>query len=336
MEHSVQTTGATSVARKLRGTWIYLVFSKLRSLKQRVMRRAEGEDILLQRYLRVHGEHLNLTNPQRFTEKLFGRMISLNRRPHPEITQLADKYAARSYVGGKVGEQHLVKLLWHGKDPSAIPYNTLPSEYAIKTNHGSGQIIVVKGEADRTDVTSKLSVWLKSNYYWSCREHQYYHIEPRIMIEEYLRNQDGSGPLDYRFWCFKGIPEVIQVDNRAHDINPFFDAKWNQLDLYYREGASRPAIARPINFEKMMLIASQLSVDFDFVRVDLYNVDGKIYFGEFTFTPTAGELKLQPEIWDFKLGEKWEFDSHSNQSPHYKLPNKVDGSRPQFSRDAAD
>ena len=214
-------------------------------------------------------------------------------------------------MGSKVGEQHLVKLLWHGEDPSAIPFDTLPAEYVIKTNHGSAQIIVVKGKADRADIISRLSVWLKSNYYWSCREYQYYHIKPRVMIEEYLRNQDGSGPLDYRFWCFNGIPEVIQVDNHAHDINPFYDTKWNQLDLHYREGASRPAIAKPMNFEQMISIASQLSAGFDFVRIDLYNIDGKIYFGEFTLTPTAGELKLRPESWDLKLGEKWKMSSEN-------------------------
>ncbi|MEO6555590.1 MAG: ATP-grasp fold amidoligase family protein [Nitrospiraceae bacterium] len=270
------------------------------------MRRSEGEEILLQRYVRVHGKHLNLTNPQKFTEKLFCRMISLNRRQNPIFTQLSDKFTARAYVGGKVGEQHLVKLLWHGEDPREIPFDTLPAEYVIKPNHGSGQVIVVKGKADRTDIISRLSVWLESNYYWACRESQYYHIKPRVMIEEYLRSQDGSGPLDYRFWCFKGVPEVIQVDNHAHDINPFFDTEWNQLDLYYREGASRPPIAKPSNFEQMMLIASQLSAGFDFVRVDLYDINGKIYFGEFTLTPTGGELKLRPESWDLKLGEKWE------------------------------
>jgi hypothetical protein len=125
------------------------------------------------------------------------------------------------------------------------------------------------------------------------------------MIEEYLRTPDGNGPLDYRIWCFKGVPEVIQVDNYAHSINPFFDTKWSQLDLYYREGVSRPPIAKPIHLEQMISIASKLTAGFDFVRVDLYDIDGKIYFGEFTFTPTAGELKLRPEIWDVKLGAKW-------------------------------
>ena len=128
------------------------------------------------------------------------------------------------------------------------------------------------------------------------------------MIEEYLTSEDGSSPLDYRFWCFGGVPEVIQVDNRAHDINPFFDKEWNLLDLHYREGASRPAIKKPANFQQMMHVASQLSQGFDFVRVDLYNMDGKVYFGELTFTP-AGSLKLRPQIWDSKLGEKWKISS---------------------------
>jgi len=103
-----------SVVNKLQGTWIHYVFNKLRSLRQRVMRRSEGEDILLHKYVRVHGKHLNVTNPQKFTEKLFCRMISLNRRQNPNFMQLSDKYTARTYVCSKVGEQHVVKLLWHG------------------------------------------------------------------------------------------------------------------------------------------------------------------------------------------------------------------------------
>ncbi len=299
------------VVNKLRGTWIHSVFNNLRKLKWRVMRRSEGERLLLQQYERGTGKRLNLSNPQTFGEKLYCRKISWNRGHNPIFTQLTDKYRAKAYVASKVGEQHLVKLLWHGENPRTIPFDSLPAEYVIKTNHASKQVIVVKGKVDRSEIISRLSVWLKSNYYWGGREYQYYHIKPRVMIEEYLRNQDGSGPLDYRFWCFGGIPEVIQVDNHAHDINPFFDTQWNQLDLYYREGASRPAIAKPMNFEQMMFIASQLSAGFDFVRVDLYNIDGKIYFGELTFTPTGGTLKLRPESWDLKLGEKWEMSSEN-------------------------
>jgi hypothetical protein len=293
-------------AARLRGTWIHHAINKLRSLRQRLMRRSDGERILLDRYAQVHGKHLNINNPESFTEKLYCRMIDWNRGHNPIFTRLSDKYAARAYVATKVGKQHLIKLLWHGEDANAIPFDALPREYVIKTNHGSAQVIVVNGIIDRTDLISKLSLWLKGNYYWACREFQYYYIEPRVMIEECLRSSDGSGPLDYRFWCFNGIPEVIQVDNHAHDINPFYDSKWNLLDLYYREGVPRPGMAKPINLEQMLSIASQLSAGFDFVRIDLYNIDGKIYFGEFTFTPTSGNLKLRPESWDLRLGEKWQ------------------------------
>ena len=223
------------------------------------MRRSDGERLLLEQYARETGKQLNRINPQTFSEKLYCRMISWNRSHDPLFTQLADKYAVRDHVRNKIGQEHLVKLLWHGTDPNAIPFDTLPAEYVIKTNHGSAQIIVVRGEADRHEIIQKLTNWLKSNYYWGGREHQYYHIKPRVMIEEYLKNEDGSGPLDYRFWCFGGVPEVIQVDNRAHDINPFFDTEWNLLDLHYRAGASRPAIRKPCEFSADDAMASKLS-----------------------------------------------------------------------------
>src|SRR5687768_1254950 len=122
-------TVALAVTNKLRGTRIHDAFNMLRSLRRRLMRRSDGEAILLQRYIRLYGKPLNLRNPQKFTEKLFYRMIGLNRRPNPKFTQLSDKFRAREYVRSKLGDQHLVKLLWHGEDPRGIPFETLPEEY---------------------------------------------------------------------------------------------------------------------------------------------------------------------------------------------------------------
>lgn len=293
----------------LRGTVIHALVTSVRLAKRRLVRRSEGKRILLERFERIHGRPLDISQPKTFSEKLFCRMIMLSQKPNPHFTRVSDKFLARAYAGSKVGEQHLVNLIWHGEDPREIPFDSLPNEYVIKTNHGSAQVIVVRGRVDRTDIIGKLFLWLKKNYYWSAREGQYYDIKPRVMIEEYLRSPDGSGPLDYRFWCFGGSPEVIQVDNHAHDINPFFDTQWNQLDLYYREHAARPFMEKPKNFDAMLSIASTLSAGFDFVRVDLYNIDGNIYFGEFTLTPTSGQLKLRPEDWDLKLGRKWEIQA---------------------------
>lgn len=293
-------------ADRVRGTWLYAIFDAVRNIKKQLLRRSDGERILRERFERLHGRPLDTSNPQSFSEKLFCRMITLNRIPNPHCSRVADKFAARAYVASTIGEEYLVKLLWEGEDPRAIPFEKLPNEYIIKTNHGSAQVIVVRGQPHQEEICDKLAVWLKKNYYWAAREGQYYEIKPRVMIEEYLKSVDGSGPLDYRFWCFGGVPEVIQVDNGAHDINPFFDRRWNQLDLYYRDRVARPFLPQPENFEQMLDVASRLSLGFDFVRIDLYNIDGKIYFGEFTLTPTGGQLKLRPEDWDMRLGRKWE------------------------------
>jgi len=270
------------------------------------MRRSEGEAFLLRRYFQIHGKPLNLLKPQTFTEKLFWRMITWNRgNMPPRFTQLADKYAVRAYVANTVGKQHLIKLLWQGNDPRAIPFDRLPDEYVIKPNHSSGEVIIVRGEANREEIIRQVSGWLAKDYYWQAREYQYYGIKPKIVIEEYLKCQDDSEPLDYRFWCFGGVPAVIQVDNHAHDINPFFDAQWNQLDLHTRKKATRPPIAQPTYFEHMFELAKRLSQGFGFIRVDLYNTNGRIYCGELTLTPGGGIFQFSTDHWDVKLGEKW-------------------------------
>jgi hypothetical protein len=294
--------------RKLRGTWLHSALHELQRIKLHVFRRSHGKRLLLEQYERATGKSLNMNNPQCFSEKLYKRMITWIDGHDPIYTQLTDKYTVRDYVSHKIGKEYLIKLLWHGKYASDIPFDTLPSEYIVKPNHSSGQVILVDGYPDRVEIMSRASAWLRANYYWGSGECQYFNIPPRILIEEYLKTRNRTRPLDYKFWCFDGIPEVIHVDNYERDINPFFDAQWKLLDLSYRADSSRPAIKRPRNYEEMISLASQLSAGFDFVRVDLYNIDGKIYFGELTFTP-AGSLKLQPAIWDAKLGEKWKMSS---------------------------
>jgi hypothetical protein len=189
-------------------------------------------------------------------------------------------------------------------NPSQIPFETLPTECIIKTNHGCGGHIVHDPDADREAVISRLSQSLQENYFWSMREYQYYDIRPRVMIEELLDDDHEHGPLDYRFWCFHGQPEVIQVDNNTHSINPFYDLTWKKLPLHYRCNGTGE-IRQPKNFDEMLSIASRLANDFDFVRVDLYNIHGQTIFGEMTFAPVAGSLKFEPESWDLILGEKW-------------------------------
>jgi len=307
MEEGVQTSGTAALRARLRDTWLHDLLVHYRDIRRRVMRRSEGEAILLHRYAQLHGKPLNLMNPRTFTEKLFWRMVTWNRGAMPSrFRQLADKYAVRNYVANRIGEEYLIKLLWQGDDPRAIPFDRLPAEYVIKPNHSSGEVIIVRGEANREDIIRQVSGWLANNYYWQDREYQYYGIKPKAVIEEYLKSQDDSEPLDYRFWCFGGVPAVIQVDNHAKDINPFFDAHWNQLALHTRKKVARPSIPQPTCFEHMFELARRLSQEIGFIRVDLYNTNGRVYCGELTLTPGAGIFQFGPDHWDLKLGEKWD------------------------------
>ncbi|MDF0652901.1 MAG: ATP-grasp fold amidoligase family protein [Nitrospira sp.] len=307
MEHSIYASGTAALRTKLRDTWLGDLVGHYRVIKRRVMRRSEGEAFLLRRYARIHGKPLSLTNPQTFTEKVFWRMITWNRGDMPSrFRQLADKYAVRAHVAEIVGEKYLTKLLWHGDDPRAIPFDRLPVEYVIKSSHAAGQVIIVKGQVDRDEIIRTVSGWLASDYYWHGRESQYYRIPPRILIEEYLTNDDGSPPFDYKVYCFNGAPEQILVRNHTHDICPFFDTAWKFLDFSDEVGAVRPWVPKPTNLDEMLALAVKLSAGVGFVRVDFYNVKGRVYFSELTFTPAGGIIKYDPEFWDLKLGEKWD------------------------------
>jgi hypothetical protein len=235
-------------------------------------------------------------------------MVTWNRgHMPPRFRQLADKYAVRAHVANTVGEEYLVKLLWQGDDPRAIPFDRLPTQYVIKSSHAGGQVIIVRGEADREAIIRQVSGWLASDYYWQAREYQYYGIKPRVMIEDCLGDRDGDLPLDYKFYCFNGKPEQILVANHTRDIRSVFDTSWNPIEVTNKNSrVLRPWVPKPANLDEMLTLAAKLSVGFGFVRLDFYNVKGRVYCGEFTFTPLGGIIKFDPEVWDLKLGEQWD------------------------------
>lgn len=309
MEQSSHKSGPAGLRAKLRDTWVHDLVKQFQTIRRRVMRRSDGEAFLLRRYARIHGKPLNLTNPQTFTEKLFWRMITWNRGDMPpRFRHFTDKYAVRAHVASMLGEEYLVKLIWSGDDPHTIPFDRLPTEYVLKPSHAAGQVIIVKGELDREEITCQASDWLANDYYWHGREAQYYGIPPRILIEEYLANEDGSPPLDYKFYCFNGTPEHILVRNHTHDIYSVFDLAWNLLDISNSclKREPQPWVPKPIKLDEMLELSTKLSTGFGYVRVDFYNVQGRVYFGELTFTPAGGLIQYDPEFWDLKLGEKWD------------------------------
>jgi TupA-like ATPgrasp len=284
------------------------VLDVLRHVKRRVLRRSEGDAWLRNYFLIAFKRPLDLERAETLTEKLFHRMLRWNRRMDPKFTQLADKFAARAYVEAKVGGEYLTRLLWHGTDPAQIPFDSLPDKYAIKSNHSSGQVILVETPPgpDRADIARRVTEWLADNYYWRYREYQYFNIRPRILVEEFLSNPDGAEVLVYRFWCFDGVPRFINVDNQSHTVGKFFDTQWNRQDFVHHAGRPpKREPPKPRNLELMLDLASRLSQGIDFVRLDLYNIDGRVLFSEFTFTPSAGIMRFDPIEWDRRIGEMW-------------------------------
>jgi hypothetical protein len=278
--------------------------------RNRLMRRRDGERILRERYRSVTGRELDLDAPEAFIDKLYWRMVTQQRRPDPRLTACTDKFLVRDYVRSVLGEDYLIPLHWHGTDPAAIPFDSLPSRYVVKSNHASSHVIRVDGEVDRTEVVAQAKAWMRENYYWVWREEQYYRIRPQVLVEDYLEDGYAAGPLDYRFYCFSGDLAFIQVSDHVIDLHVFFDPDWNEIDMRFREGA-RYDVARPTNLDEMVRAAVALSQPFDFVRVDLYNLHGDVRFGELTFTPSAGHREFEPEAVEQALGRHWRVEETS-------------------------
>ncbi|HQS80882.1 MAG TPA: ATP-grasp fold amidoligase family protein [Thiobacillus sp.] len=281
------------------------ISEKINALKKAINRKARGEKHFKNIYLKTHGKELNTREPKSFSEKLFCRMIEINSAGNKTYSKLADKYKVREHISKTIGEKYLVKLLWHGANPDKIPFESLPQEYIIKANHGSGMVIPVRGDVSINEIQETISSWLKTNYYLTDHEYHYAAIKPLIIIEEYLDDKKELGPLNYSFWCINGQTAMIQVDNSNRSINPFYDTSWNKLPLTSRRNLPDSQIEKPKNLDEMLSVAHTLAKDFDFVRVDLYNINGKVYFGELTFTPGSGRFKFLPEEWDIELGRRW-------------------------------
>jgi TupA-like ATPgrasp len=169
------------------------------------------------------------------------------------LTPLVDKILVRDYVRDRVGSEHLIELLWHGKDPESIPFEALPASYVIKTNHGSGGHAFVRGQPDRAQLTARFQAALRDNYYWRSREFQYFNIVPQVLVEALIDDGVAGGPLDYRCWCFHSQVRLIQVDNHAYSRLEFYDREWNPLALRHRlDGGERTRSARPDNLSELL------------------------------------------------------------------------------------
>ena len=260
-------------------------------------------------YKDATGHDLDLKNPTRFTEKIqWMKLYDVT----PIKTQLADKYLARFWVADKVGEQYLIPFYGAWDRFDEIDFDTLPDSFIMKCNHGSGMDIKVKDKAfmDNELMKKKFDQWLKIDfsYFMKSFELHYKDIPRKIIAEKFM--VDGNKPdlQDYKFYCFEGMPVYCQVigSRSTGETIDFYDMEWKHMPfvgLNLNVSNSKEVIAKPKTFEEMVNVASILSEGFSFVRVDLYEIEGKVYFGEMTFTPASGGGGFRPDEIDFELGK---------------------------------
>lgn len=189
-----------------------------------------------------------------------------------------------------------------------IDFHALPNAFTIKTNHDCGGVVIVKDKSrfllgeSLTHARAKITQHLQNNYYWQYREWHYKDIKPYIFIEELL----GLDINDFRFHCFNGAIGFIQVADATHTHNDVFDIHWQELPFSYLNPKSSRTPTKPQHLDTMLHIAQILSAGFDYMRVDLYSIDSRIYVGELTFTPNGGLGTFEPFSFDMYFGDLWE------------------------------
>ena len=246
---------------------------------------------------------LRLNPPVTFTEKiqwlkLFGS--------GEKLSSLVDKYAVREYVTSRVGAQYLNKLYGVYTHEFEIDFDSLPEKFVLKATHGSGWNIFCrdKRQFDSKAARRQLRKWLGMNYYRACREPNYKHVPPRIVCEHFLEDEKQKSLLDYKFFCFHGRVQIVQVDfdRFTNHTRNMYDRDWALCPFMFLYPNNPLKLKRPENFEKMIEVAEALADGIPFVRVDLYNVASEILFGELTFTPGSGLEPFSPVEWDYRVG----------------------------------
>lgn len=287
----------------------YIKSQKARFLILKLLSFVPDKLMLSWQYRIKSGRNIHWEKPKRFTE--FIQLYKLKYR-NPLIQKCVDKLAVREYIESKGLSELMPRLLGVYKDAKEIDFDLLPEKFIIKTTNGSGgqnNFICRNLQEFAIDkALGKLNSWLKLKKINSGREWAYNGInEPKIIIEELLEDHENSdGEIDdYKILCFNGKPEVIIYDCdrfTGHKRN-FYDINWNLLNVSSDCPNKTSRIVPPRNLDKMISFASSLSEDFPFVRVDLYNINGKIYFGELTFYPWSGYVNFTPDSFDFELGK---------------------------------
>lgn len=247
----------------------------------------------------------NLKKPRSFNEKLQWLKLHYKR---PEYTEMVDKVAAKDYVARIVGEKYIIPTIgiWNSIDD--IDWDKLPNRFVLKAAHDSGGVVVCKDKSklDVPEAKAMLSGAGKKDYTKYNKEYAYKDVPHRFIAEEYMEDESGFELKDYKIFCYDGKPQYLFVatGRQKHDTRfDFYDLDFNHLPVLNGHPNADVWPTKPQNFEEMLEVAAKLSQGMPEVRVDLYNINGKIYFGELTFFHWSGMTPYEPREWDYKFGE---------------------------------
>lgn len=263
-------------------------------------------DYLERKFEALMGTPLHLDAPQTFNEKL--QWLKLYDRK-PEYTMMVDKYRVREYIAQKIGAEYLIPLLGVWNSPDEIDFAALPEQFVLKCNHNSGLGMCIckdKSTLNLRKVRRELQKGFRQDYYLPGREWPYKDVPRKIIAEKYMIDNDVNELRDYKFFCFRGEVKCFKVDFDRfidHRAN-YFDPNGNPMPFGEVVCPPKPdkQLVLPENLDEMIALAEKLSGDVPFLRVDFYNIQGRIYFGELTFSPASGMGRFIPEEWDTVLG----------------------------------
>jgi hypothetical protein len=272
-----------------------------------------GDEFYLEKtFYKAQGYKLNLKNPKTLNEKI--QWLKLNDRRSIN-TQLADKFAVRDYIIEHFGEQYLIPLLYHTTDFNDLkPENLRETPFIIKSNHDSGNFVVVRdrSQVNWEDVRFKFRWCMAFNYYYLQREWQYKNIVPRILVEKLLVQKNGRIPNDYKLHCINGKVSFVyvSVDREGENKRNIYDKEWNPLNFTFAskkkntDNMRGDEIEPPLSFPLMIEFAEKIAKLYPYIRIDFYDVDGRLYFGEVTHHHGGGFDQIRPVEWDYELGDR--------------------------------
>ncbi len=259
-------------------------------------------------YFQAHGgRRLRLLRPKRYTDKMqWRKLFDLN----PIYAVITDKLAVRDFVASRVNSDILVPLLWSGADPAAVPLDAIAPPYVVKSTHASGHILLVK---DRQSVDAELvrdtfGTWLETCYGTENSEPGYIHVPRRLLVERMLLCTDGKAPIEHRLFVFDGAVRFVQTtyrDAQGPHHGAFHSKEWQPLNWHLRSPNQAELFSKPKRLAEMIEIAERLAKGFDHMRVDLYETDLDIWFGELTPYSWSGLTMFVPDEADKLVGSLW-------------------------------